>query len=80
MLLTYRHFLSMLSNAPDNPMNCGFVCENRRFHMNRGYFWRVRQKLGNDRALIMVGVFENARAELKSESDPLPLRKDMESR
>ena len=80
MLLAYRLILSMLSNAPDNPMTCGFVCENRMILTNRGHFGALRQKLGNDRALTMAGDFENSRAELKSESDPVMLRKDMESR
>ena len=44
----------MLSSDSDNPMTCGFVYENRRFHMNRGYFWRLRQKIGNNRVLTIV--------------------------
>lgn len=52
-------FLSMLSSDSSNPMTCGFVYENRMNRANLGHFLRVRQKLGNDRALIMVVVFEN---------------------
>lgn len=61
-------------------MTCGFVCENRENRMYGGHFGALRQKLGNDRALTMVGDFENSRTELKSESAPVPLRNDMESR
>ena len=60
ILLTYRQFMSKLSSDSDNPMTCGFVYENRENCMNRGHFGGLRQKLGNDRALIMVGVFENS--------------------
>lgn len=64
----------MLSSDSYHPMTCGFVCENRMFLTNRGHFGALRQKLGNDRALTMAGDFENSRAELKSESAPVPLR------
>ena len=59
-MLTKRRFMSMLSSDSDNPMTCGFVYENRMILMNCGHFLELRQKLGNDRALIMVGVFENS--------------------
>lgn len=52
--------MSKLSSDSNNPMTCGFVYENRENCMNRGQFGGLRQKLGNDRALIMVGVFENS--------------------
>ena len=58
--------MSMLSSDSDNPMTCGFVYENRMNRANLGHFLRVRQKLGNDRALIMVGVFENSPQTKKS--------------
>lgn len=52
--------MSKLSNDSSNPMTFGFVYENRENCMNSGHFGGLRQKLGNDRALIMVGVFENS--------------------
>lgn len=54
-LFTYRRYLSMLSIDFNRPMTCGFVCENRMICMNRGQFEGLRQKIGNDRALTIVG-------------------------
>ena len=62
--------MSMLSSDSDNPMTCGFVYENRMNRANLGHFLRVRQKLGNDRALIMVGVFENSPPNKKEPRTP----------
>ena len=58
--------MSKLSSDSDNPMTCGFVYENRENCMNHGQFGGLRQKLGNDRALIMVGFFENSPPNKKS--------------
>lgn len=65
-MLTKRPFMSKLSSDSNNPMTCCFVYENPMIRTNRGHFGGLRQKLGNDRALIMVGVFENSPPNKKS--------------
>ena len=58
--------MSKLSSDSDNPMTCGFVCENPSDCTNRGHFGGLRQKLGNGRVLNVAGDFENSPQTKKS--------------